>query len=433
MDKPVCTQQYDVAIIGGGAAGLSAAVFLCRDVQETGGRLSVTVLEKAPRVGKKLLATGNGTCNLTNMRASLARYHGADKTFVKPALTAFPPADACAFFRDIGVECTVRPDGKVYPRPAQASAVLDCLRLEASARGVREQCGCGVTAIRPRGGSFALETTQGTIHAAKVMVCAGGAAAPALGGGNDGYTLLSSLGHTRTPLFPSIVQVRTDTTFVKALKGIRVDGTVAFCLDGRMLAQETGEILFTEYGLSGPAVMQISRCAADWERKKRGRMTAQLDLVPELSLSELDARLIQRVQLPGRMLEDLLTGLVNKRLGQTLLRAADILPLSRPASTLTAAERRRLCGLLKNWSLPVTGTQGMGGAQVTAGGIATAEFDPITMESRLCPGVYAAGEVLDVDGDCGGFNLQWAWASAYTAVQAIIQSRKEKKEGRKTV
>ncbi len=411
--------QYDAAIIGGGAAGLAAAVFLGRECRRQGLRARILLLEKGPRVGKKLLATGNGTCNLTNTGATPARYHGKDPAFVRPALEKFPPGETMRFFASIGVECAARPDGRVYPLPAQAAAVLDCLRLEAAALGVEERCSAAVKALRPVDNGFILTLEGAMLRARQVLVCCGGAAAPALGGGNDGYALLESLGHARTPLFPSIVQLKTDTTFLRALKGVRVDGTATICLEGRPLASETNEILFAEYGLSGPAVMQISRPAAAWVQAGRhGRLETVLDLLPSLKAEETRACLAARRALPDRTLENYLTGLLQKRLGQTLLRAAGF-SLSAPAAGLTDADVCRLAGMAKGWRIAITGTKGFDSAQVTAGGTATAGFDPQTMASLRVKGLYAAGEVLDIDGDCGGFNLQWAWASAFAAATAM--------------
>ena len=331
-----------------------------------------------------------------------------------------PPPTLWRFSPPSGWNARRGEDGKVYPLPAQAAAVLDCLRLEAAALGVEERCGAAVRDIRPEGGDFLLTLPDGQVRARRVLVCCGGAASPSLGGSADGYGLLTALGHGKAPVFPSIVQIRTDTAFVKALKGVRVDGTAALRLDGRRLAAEAGEILFTEYGLSGPAVMQISRHAAAWEQEGRpGRLEAELDLLPTLSWEALADRLAQRRELPGRRLEDYFTGLLQKRLGQTVLRAAGCGPLTNPAASLTDKDVRRLASLVKGWRIAVTGTQGLAAAQVTAGGILTKDFDPATLESRRVKGLYAAGEVLDIDGDCGGFNLQWAWASAFAAARAM--------------
>ncbi len=410
--------DFDCVVIGGGAAGLSAACFLGRAAVAQGVRRRILLLEKAPRVGKKLLATGNGTCNITNMHADKRHYHGAPSVAAS-VLRAFSAEQAVAFFRSIGVDCLVRNDGKVYPYSEQAAAVLDALRLECAALGVEIRCDAAVTALRPLDGGFALSVAGESVTAQQVLVCVGGAAAPSLGGSAEGYTLLTALGYAKTPLFPSIVQLRTATEFVRAVKGIRVDATAGLYLDGRLQAENTGEVLFTDYGISGPAVMQISRAVGDWERRKKGNMTARLDLLPAWSESELCARIEERSRMAGRTLEDLLTGLLHKRVGQTVLRVSGVLPLTRTADTLTADECRCIASTIKRWELPVTGTQGFGGAQVTAGGIDVTAFDADTLMSRTHSGLFAAGELLDVDGDCGGFNLQFAWSSAYVAATAM--------------
>ena len=407
---------YDVIIVGGGAAGLAAAVFLTRERPTC----RVLVLEKNPRVGKKLLATGNGTCNLTNTTATAADYHGAP-ALAERALRALTVPQTLDFFTTIGVDCVARPDGKVYPASEQAGAVLDALRLTAEAQGVTILCEKKAEKLQKTKNGWLVSADGDTYTSTYVLVTVGGAAAPALGGSAEGYRLLTDLGCLKTPLFPSIVQLRTATDYVRSVKGIRVDAALRLCLNGREMARQTGEVLFTDYGLSGPAVMYASRPAADWERQKKGELTAHLDLLPDWTLEDLTARVAARGRLPGRTLEDLLTGLVHKRVGQTILRVAGVLPLTRPADSLTDAEAARIAATLKDWTLPVTGTQGFGGAQVTAGGIAAEEIDPATFGVKRLSGVYAAGEVLDVDGDCGGFNLQFAWSSAYVAAKAIAQ------------
>lgn len=404
---------WEYMIIGGGASGLAAAVFCARFA--SGGQ--VLLLEKGPRVGKKLLATGNGTCNLTNIHADGSRYHGKGaEAFVKPALDAFGPAKAISFFESIGVQCTVRENGRVYPLCEQAGAVLDCLRLTLDSLGVTQRCEAAVTAVSRCREGFKVVVNGEEILARRVLMATGGAAAPALGGSAESYGLCVSLGHQKTPLAPSIVQVRTDTTYVRAMKGLRTDATVTFCLNGAPIAQYTDELLFTEYGISGPAVMQISRVVGDWERRRQGELTAVLDLLPTVSEQDL-INLLKARRALGRRCEDFLTGLLNKRIGQTVCRVAGI-GLQEETACLTDGQIARLCKAIKAFSVTVNGTQGFGGAQVTAGGICLQEVDPHTLESRLEKGLYLLGEVLDVDGDCGGFNLQWAWSSAYVAARS---------------
>ncbi|MBQ3093733.1 MAG: aminoacetone oxidase family FAD-binding enzyme [Clostridia bacterium] len=217
------------------------------------------------------------------------------------------------------------------------------------------------------------------------------------------------------------MQIRTERDAVKAVKGLRTDAVLTLTLDGRAVASSEGEILFADYGVSGPAAMMIGRAAADWERRQKGRLTLHIDVLPTLNEQELMNDLRARRDRGGRTLEDLLTGLLQKRLGQTLVKAAGLVPLSRDAAELSDADCIRLARTLKGWTLNVTGSAGMNAAQVTAGGIETSEFDAKTMRSRLVPSVYAAGEVLDIDGDCGGYNLQWAWSSAYAAATAMTE------------
>lgn len=399
---------WQTVIVGGGASGLAAAVFCAR---AQGGE-QVLVLEKAPRVGKKLLATGNGTCNITNRLATPTHYHGADTAFSTAVLDAFSPADCLSFFDSLGIVCTERENGRYYPLCEQAAAVLDCLRLELETLGVTVRTECAVTAVKPHQNGVNVHTAEETFAAQNVLLCTGGAASPSLGGSVDGYALATALGHHKTPLFPAIVQVKTDVTYVKAMKGLRTDATVTFSLDGKPLCTHTGELLFTEYGISGPAVMQISRVVGDWERRKKGTMLAKLDLLPGMSEEELIHHLASR---PSRTAEDFLTGLLHKRIGQTVCRAAGF------SLGDTVDDVSRLVETIKRFTVRVSGTQGFGGAQVTAGGIDTREVDPHTLQSRFAKGVYLLGELLDVDGDCGGYNLHWAWASAYVAAKAVCR------------
>ena len=396
----------DLAIIGGGAAGMIAALTAAEWIDG-----SVVLLERQPRLGRKLLATGNGRCNLSNLNCAPQHYHGQAPDFVRPALDSFGVADTLAYFRRLGLLCRAEPSGRIYPLSDQANSVLDTLRLALDAFGVTVQTDCQVTAIAPQSTGFLLTTSMGTLFADKVIVTAGGAAASKLGGSRDGYQLLKSLGHRCTKLYPSLVQLRTDTTYTRALKGVRAEATVTLRRGKEALARQHGEVQFTDYGVSGPVMFDLSRAAV----MEEGALTLSLDLVAPLHQGQLVELLAEKQRLfPGLTLENLLTGTLHNRLGRTIIRYGGR-KLIQSVDRLSHRDLVSIARDCKDFQLALTGNMGLEHAQVTAGGLRTDQFHPSTLESLCCPGLYAAGEVLDVDGDCGGFNLQWAWSSGHLA------------------
>lgn len=408
--------KYDVLILGGGAAGLLSGVVLAQN------GLRTAILEKGPRVGKKLAATGNGRCNLTNMNATAADF-GPAAAFVRPAMQRFAPQDVIDVFESIGVVCEPDEAGRVYPMSNQASSVLDVLRAAYEENSGEEITDCCVDHLRKKGGLWQVHVSDGRIFSAgKVIYAMGGQAAPNLGGCPDGVRLLKDMGYKSKPCFPALTPVKCDHPRLKALKGIRAAGIAALMIDGKPVAQETGEILFQDYGLSGIAIMQLSGAAAQaLSRQKKVEIRLNLcDTDRKNALGQLRRR---RELLARRAQENFLTGYLNKRLGQTLLKMAGCEDMAVPSGDITDAHLSALADLMTGWTLPVTSTMGFAQAQVTRGGIDNAEFDPETLQSRRHPGLYAAGEVLDVDGPCGGYNLQWAWASALTACRHITENR----------
>lgn len=332
----------------------------------------------------------------------------------------FPPEEVMMRFQEYGVYPLVEEGGRVYPMSGQASSVLDALRLSMAERGIAEICDFEAVAIEKAGPLWRVRAKDGRAAMAKrVIVACGGMAAPNLGGSASGYRLLESLGHRTTPRLPALVQLKTDPAEVRALKGIKYDGQIDILVDGRVMRSESGEVLFTEYGLSGIAVMQLSRIASTaLARRDRPIVTARLHVLPH---GEDEARALltsRRETLAARPLENFLTGLVNKRLGQTLVKRACPLSLASPAHEMTDEHIASLARFLTGWKLQIIGTQGFEQSQVTAGGVKCDGFDPDTMESKRAPGVYVTGELFDIDGDCGGFNLQWAWASGLAAGEA---------------
>lgn len=401
------------AIIGGGAAGLMAACLLVR----TGAKC--TVLERQSRVGRKLLSTGNGRCNMLNIHASAENYWG-DPRYINAAISAFSPSAALEFFESIGVKHTVDDEGRVYPLGNQAAGVLDALRLYILENGGEIRCDFDAKALRKTKWGWRIEAESGdALQADFVLIACGGLAAPKIGGGSGGYRLLEALGHKITPKYPAIVPLKTDANAVRALKGIRAACTLTLCENGRPIRSETGEVLFGEGSVSGICAMQLGR-AVNHSLRDGKKCTLKLNFAENLPQGFVRQR---AHLLPERSMEDFFAGLLPKRLGQVLIKAAGVQPLSLKARELTATQLTAIERCVCGWELPISGTLGFDQAQVTNGGARLGEFDADTLESRLAEGVFAAGEVLDVDGDCGGFNLMWAWSSAYLCVQEILRRK----------
>ncbi len=373
----------------------------------------VTLYERQARVGRKLMATGNGRCNLTNTGAGPSNYHGEAPDFVRPALEAFPSEAALDFFRGLGLLAREEWGGRVYPLSNSANSVVDVLRQALDAAGVELIAGDRVRELRLAGSGYSVTTESGDKRSFDaVVVACGGLAGEKLGGGRDGYELLKALGHTRTALRPALVQITTEPMYPRSLKGIKADCALRVLSRGGLLASSCGELLFTETGVSGPAAFDVSRAVSEAGDAK---MELEIDFLRDYTSEEVLAHLQNRVKTaPELPASELLTGSVHNRLGRMLIKYADV-EAAAPLSALTERELRTVAGACKRFKLSVRGTEGFANAQVTAGGIRTSEFDPRTLESRLCPRLFACGEVLDIDGDCGGYNLQWAWSSGVLA------------------
>lgn len=400
----------DCIILGGGAAGLTAAAAL------SSSGLRVTIAERLDRVGKKILSTGNGRCNLSNedMRAQL---YQPCEAFVERVFRATPPAQVAAFFEQLGLMTTIE-EGRIYPRSMMAASVLDVLRIACENENTTVLTGETAVSLAPsRRGGWSVQLSSGEGLFAPAVLCAmGGSAAPSMGTDGSGILLLTRLGHNASPLCPALVQMKCTHPALKSLKGIRVRAALTLHVDDTPCAQETGELLFADYGVSGVCIFQLSRYATRALEQNRS-VQLSVNLLPEVS--DLPAWLSERIaQRPDLAASQMFTGVFPRLLSQALLKEAGIAP-DTPAKLLDPAAQRRLCSAIGAFTLPVTGTQGFAQAQVTAGGILTDEIDPATMASRLFDGLYLAGEVIDVDGPCGGYNLHFAFASALTAARAI--------------
>ena len=394
-----------VIVIGGGASGLVAALSAAADKQNR-----VLLLERQQRLGRKLLATGNGRCNLTNTAAAPAHYHGAEAAFVRPALERFGPRETLEFFHGLGLLTVEEYGGRVYPYSNAANSVLDVLRSALERAGVELRCSCPAREIRRAGGGYDVVTDEETFTADALIVACGGCAGAKLGGVKDGYELLKPLGHKRTALYPALVQLVTAPEYPRALKGVRCPAQLELKAGETVLARSEGELQFTETGVSGPAVFDLSRAAATGGEG----LAVHIRLLP-LSGAELAAALAERAEILGALpTSEIFTGLLHNRLGRMVVKYGGV-PLEKTVAALTETERAKLAAACLDFTLPVRGTEDFDHAQVTAGGIRTAGFNPETLESWFMPNLFVCGELLDVDGDCGGFNLQWAWSSGHLA------------------
>lgn len=410
-------RKRTVAVIGGGAAGMMAAIEAAR-----AGAI-VTLIEKNAQLGKKLATTGNGRCNYTNLdmvdRIG-GKFRGFHPEFAEAALDVLPPEAVLEWFREIGVEPRFR-GSYVYPNSDQASAVVDALREELHRLSVKVHYNAEVKSVqRVEDAYFLIQCTDAVVKADRVILAAGSKAAPKTGSNGDGYFIARKLGHTIVPYVPALCGIRCAGDAFRALAGIRTEAALELSVDGRCVDREAGELQLVDYGISGIPVFQLSRYAA--YALQEGKKTAvYINFLPGFTGEAEDPKDLalqlfrQRQQwLAGRKMESFFTGLLHQKLGQLLLRMANVRP-ELPVAELSEKQLRSLASLSVRFKAECVEMNGFQQAQVVAGGVDTSEVDPCTMASRLVSGLYFAGEVLDIDGICGGYNLQWAWASGFVA------------------
>lgn len=420
--------MVDIAVIGGGASGIFAAI--CAAKQLPDGK--IVILEKNDRIGKKLLATGNGRCNLTNLFAKERGYNQTGASLANQVIGKYSPKETMRFFSTLGVECKIEEEGRCYPRSDQASSVLEMLRLQAHDLGIEERCGFAVQQVSGKKGRFVICAEEQKIEARRVILSTGGCAAPHLGAGESGILLCRDLGLSLTPAFPSLVSIKTDTMRVKALKGMKCQANITLKADGRNIQTQRGELLFTEYGMSGICIFQLSRAVSEWcmvgkiEGKPVKNLLLSVNLFPDEKKEQSDFLLDQRQKILKRLpMETFFTGLINKKIGQAILKETVANPFHRLIGEMHPSELKKLQMKCRDWRFPITGVLGWQQAQVMAGGVKTDEVMD-TMESHRIPGLYLCGELLDVDGSCGGFNLQWAWSSGRRAGVCAAKSLQER-------
>ena len=398
--------KTEIAVIGGGASGLMAAVTAKKSGKE------VIILERKDRILKKVLITGNGRCNITNVNANISNYFGKNISSVENILNRFTPQDTMDFFNELGIICNEENRGKVYPLSGQASSVVDALRFEAERLGIKIETEFYVRKIEKDGFKFRIYSEdRKKIEAGRVILAAGGQSYPELGSNGSGFELAKELGHSVTKLSPSIVQLKTEKHQVKGLQGIKTDVAVTAYGDNKKICTYDGELLFTDYGISGNVVFNISFVMPLYKN-----VEFEIDFMEKFDYNELYEMLKERKRILSHLtMENYFNGMINKKLGQFLSKVSGIEKLSKPVKDLNDSDIRKLCTVLKKYRVKILETTGFKNAQVTAGGVSLDEVNAETLESKIVKGLYFSGEVLDVYGECGGFNLQWAWASGYIA------------------
>lgn len=397
-----------VLIIGGGASGLMAAIMAARE------GAAVTILEHMDRVGKKILSTGNGRCNMTNLSLKPEHYRSSQKLFPMKVLDHFSVWDTLNFFDGIGI-VTKNRNGYIYPNSDQAASVLDALRFEVDHLHIKTVLSCQIrSAKKMKNGRFLVESDQGNFEGDCLILATGSKAAPVSGSDGSGYELARRFGHTIIKPLPALVQLKCKGSFFKQLAGVRCEAVVRLLSDGKTLAADEGEVQLTDYGISGIPTFQVSRYAARALEEGR-KVSAVLDFFPSRGLEDTKAMLKQRKKLLGyRPSGEFLNGILNKKLAAVLLKQANISPELSCAS-LKESQLDALTVQMKKFEVPVIATNGFEQAQICCGGVDTRELRPDSMESKLVKHLFLVGELTDVDGICGGYNLQWAWSTGAVA------------------
>lgn len=398
-------KKHDVAVIGAGAAGLTAAI----TASQTGKR--VILIEKNSQIGRKVLATGNGRCNLTNTCTSIDRYHGATPEFIQSVISRFDQHATMEFFRDLGLVLKEEENGRIFPRTNQASSVVEVMKHRLEANRVEVLLETPVASIEAST-PWKITLADGRqIHADNLIIATGGRAAHHLGSTGEGLGWANRLGHTITPTHAALVPVETIDTWPRDIQGVKVETSVRATCDGRSISESTGDLLFTSYGVSGPSVMALAGAIAPLLREYQVQL--HIDLFPDMTQEELDQTLQRILHSGGKLpVKESLVGLLPGSMIPVILRFSGI-GEHEHAVSISKNKRLDIVRTLKNITVTVSKLRPLKEAQVTAGGVDTREIDPQTLQSKLVKGLYFAGEILDVDGDSGGFNLQWAWSSGY--------------------
>lgn len=400
-------EKIRVAVIGGGASGMAAAIAASRE------RAEVTLFEQNDRVGKKILVTGNGKCNLSNVDMGIEQYCGGGLDTVELLLAVFGTKETVEFFQSMGLMVKQK-NGYLYPLSEQASTVLDTMRSELARSGVTVLTDKKAEGIeRVPGGGYALRSGGKSYSFDRIVIACGGRAGSHTGSDGNGYRLAETLGHSIVPVVPALVQLRCGEDYMKSVAGVRTEARVSLYAGGESVAEEIGELQLTDYGISGIVVFQLSRTAA-YALREGQKVEAYIDCLPGFGAEEYERVIAERMKLAeGRSIESFFTGMLNKKLMGLFMKLSG-LKGDMPASKADPVRIRKVFDLCRCWKLIVVAANSFENAQICAGGVKMSELSG-QLESLIHPGIYFTGEILDVDGKCGGYNLQWAWTSGFLA------------------
>ena len=398
------------AIVGGGAAGLMCACVAKKNNKDK----RIVVIEKDNRVGKKILVSGNSRCNLTNLNTTAENYHSDSFDSFDTLLSKYPPKKIIEYFESIGLMCTADEDGRVYPLSKQSSAVLSVLRNELKRRNVEEIRDTEVISISSNRDSFEIKCNNKIIVAQKVVIATGGKNNYAQKVVSDTFSVSKSLGHTSTPLFPSLSPVKVKNKYIKSLKGIRATGKVTAVINNKKVKSESGEIQFSSDALSGICVFNLSSLI---NKSKNSQIIVQL--LPDYSFAEIKDMIYKRIKLTkNENVQELFTGLFHKNIALAILKESNV-DITLRCDKLSGAQINSISSTINSWKFECISDNDFSKAQVTSGGIKCTDINCKTFESKLKKNLYLCGEVLDVDGDCGGFNLQFAFSSGMCVGEQI--------------
>jgi len=401
-------KHYDICIVGAGPAGIMAAIYAARAEKQ------VVLLEKNAEIGRKILATGNGRCNISNTNITIDRYHGESVSFAEPILTGFHTTE---FFESLGVLLKEEDRGRLFPRTDQATTVVDALKAELTRLNVHIFTNFTVKKLET--GWEITSENHDVITANKLILTTGGKAAHALGSSGDGLFWARNWGHNILPIHAALVAIEAEETWLKDIMGIRLATTATLFADGQQVDSRKGDVLFTHYGISGPAAMGLAR-EVDPLLLEGKKVEISVDLAPDLTAETLDDTIAKLASADGKkQVKSILTGLIAKNLVPQVL-ALSLINVETKAAELSRNARQAIICTIKDFRLTIKKVRPLKEAQVTAGGIDTTEVAK-NLESKIVPNLYFAGEILDIDGDSGGFNLQWAWASGKVAGEAAAR------------